>query len=178
MDYIFGSYDFIVTYIDDILIHSQDLNSHPEHLQIFLEEARKHGIVLSEKTMVLFQDNIDFLGIHILNGKIQMQPHVLTKLSEFPDELKDTKIIQCFLGVLNYVHKYIPRLYSKNDPIRINLHSGWSPKATEAVKLLKAECQNLPKLKPPGDGFLFLQTDAFDDFWVAVLFERKEDKGE
>ena len=58
----------------------------------------------------MFQDSIDFLGIHILNGKIQMQPHVLTKLSEFPAELPDTKMIQRFLGVLNYVHKYIPRL--------------------------------------------------------------------
>ena len=76
-----------------------------KHLQIFLEEAQKHGIVLSEKKMLLFQDSIDFLGIHVVNGKIQMQPHVLTKLSKFPNELRDTKTIQHFLGELNYVHK-------------------------------------------------------------------------
>ena len=56
-----------------------------KHLQIFLEETKQHGIVLLENKMLLFHDSIDFLGIHIINGKIQMQPHVITKLSEFPD---------------------------------------------------------------------------------------------
>ena len=148
MDFFFGKYDFIVVYIDDILIHSQNLENHMKHLQIFLDEVKKHSIVLSEKKMVLFQDSIDFLGIHVINGKIQMQPHVLTKLSELPDELQDTKIIQRFLGVLNYVHKYIPILSEKTTSIRKHLNSGWSPEATTTVNLLKAECKQLLELKP------------------------------
>lgn len=87
MDYIFGKYDFIVVYIDDILIHSKYFESHLRHLQIFLEEVKQHGIVLSEQKMLLFQENIDFLCIHVIKGRIQMQPHVLTKLSKFPDQL-------------------------------------------------------------------------------------------
>ena len=106
--------------------------------------------------MSLFQDSIDFLGIHVVNGAIQMQPHVLTKLTQFPDKLKDIKTIQSFLGVLNYIHKYIPRLTEKTTPIRKHLKEGWSPEATTAVKQLKAECQQLSKLQPPGDGLLIL----------------------
>ena len=113
MEFIFGKYDFTVTYIDDILVHSLDLATHLKHLEIFLGEVQNHCIVLSENKMVLFQDSIDFLGINVVNGQIQMQPHVLTKLSQFPDELKDTKTIQRFLDVLNYVHRYIPRLSKK-----------------------------------------------------------------
>lgn len=128
--------------------------------------------------MVSFQENIDFLGIHVVNGHIQMQPHVLTKLADFPNKLKDTKTIQRFLGVLNYIHKYIPRLSEKIAPIRKHLQSGWSNQANEAIKKLKAKCQNLPKLQPPGEGLLILQIDASDDFWVVVLFERGEDKKE
>jgi len=37
MDYIFAKHDFIVTYIDDILIHSPDVHTHLEHLEIFLK---------------------------------------------------------------------------------------------------------------------------------------------
>ena len=173
MDHIFSKYDFIVVYIDDILVHSLDLESHLQHLQIFLEEAKAHGLVLSEKKMLLFQENIDFLGIHIREGRIQMQPHVLTKLSEFPDRLTDKHMIQRFIGILNYVHKYIPNLSEKTSPIRQYLHGGWSDVATKAVQLLKKECQNLPALKPPGNGFLILQTDASDNFWAATLLERK-----
>jgi len=173
MDHIFSKYDFIVVYIDDILVHSPDLETHLKHLQVFLEEAKTHGLVLSEKKMLLFQDSIDFLGIHVGHGQIQMQPHVLTKLSEFPDQLIDVKMIQIFLGILNYVHKYIPNLSEKTAPIRQHSHSGWSPEANRAVQLLKAECQYLPALKPPGNGFLILQTDASDNFWAAALFERR-----
>ena len=58
------------------------------------------------------------------------------------------------------------------------MHSGWSPEATTTVQLLKAECKTLPELKLPGNGFLILQTDASDNFWAAILFERKVDMGE
>ena len=172
MDHIFSKYDFIVVYIDDILVHSSDLESHLKHLQIFIEEAKTHGLVLSEKKMFLFQENIDFLGIHINEWRIQMQPHVLTKLSEFPDQLTDKHMIQRFIGILNYVHKYIPNLSEKTAPIRQHIHGGWSSEATKAVQLLKKECQNLPALKSPGNGFLILQTDASDNFWAATLLER------
>lgn len=168
--FIFGKHDFIVTYIDGILVHSPDLETHLKHLEIFLREVQNHGIVISENKMVLFQDSIDFLGINVVNGQIQMQPHVLTKLSQFPDELKDTKTIQRFFGVLNYVHRYIPRLLEKTSTIRKHLREGWSSEATTVVKEIKSECQQLPKLQPPGDGILILQTDASDSFWVAVLF--------
>lgn len=32
MNFIFAKYDFIVTYIDDILIHSPDVQTHLKHL--------------------------------------------------------------------------------------------------------------------------------------------------
>lgn len=54
MDYIFSKYNFTVTYIDDILIHSPDVHTHMKHLEIFLEEVRNHGIVLSRTKMSLF----------------------------------------------------------------------------------------------------------------------------
>lgn len=122
--------------------------------------------------MLLFQENVDFLGIHISEGRIQMQPHVLTKLSKFPDQLIDKHMIQRFIGIFNYVHKYIPNISEKTAPIRQNINGGWSPEDTKAVQLLKKECQNIPALKPPGNGFLILQTDASDNFWAATLLER------
>lgn len=72
MDFIFGKYDFIVKYIDDILVHSPDIETHFKHLEIFMTKVQNQGIVLSKKKMVLFQYNIDFLGINVVNGQIQM----------------------------------------------------------------------------------------------------------
>lgn len=106
----------------------------------------------------------------MVNGQMQIQPHVLIKLSQFPDELPNTKTIQRFLGVLNYIHKYIPKVSGKTAPIRQNLRGRWSQEATATIKALKFECQQLPKLQPPGDGLLILQIDAYDNFFGAILF--------
>lgn len=70
------------------------------------------------------------------------------------------------------MHRYIPRLSEKTTPIRKHLQEGWSTEATAAIKELKLECQQLPKLQPPGDGLLILQTDTSDEFWAVVLFEK------
>ena len=40
---------FLVVYVDDILISSQTLEDHHEHLKIFAETAIKEGICRSEK---------------------------------------------------------------------------------------------------------------------------------
>ena len=82
------------------------------------------------------------------------------------------KSIQIFLGVLNYIHKYIPRLSEKTAPIRKNLQGGWSKAATRAVQNIKIECKRLPKLKPPSNGMLILQTDASNEYWAAVLLKK------
>lgn len=58
------------------------------------------------------------------------------------------------------MHRYIPSLSEKTTPIRKHLKEGWSEEATVAVRELKKECQQLPKLQPPGNGSLILQNYA------------------
>ena len=36
----------------------------------------------------------------------------------------------------------------------------------------------IPKLKPPSEGQLILQTDASDEFWAAVLLEKTSNENE
>ena len=172
MDSIFRKYDFVIVYIDDILVHSQNEEDHVQHLAVFTSECEKHGIVLSHKKLELFRTTMEFLGICIIDGKIQMQSHIVQKIVGFPDQLENKNQIQFFLGILNYVHKYIPRLAEKTAAIRQHLSGGWSPTATMAVQQLKEECQSLPQLKPPGNGKLILQTDASDEFWATILLEK------
>ena len=40
---------FLIVYVDDILISSETLEEHREHLNTFLETTLKEGICLSEK---------------------------------------------------------------------------------------------------------------------------------
>ena len=54
MDYAFKHLNsFLVVYVDDILISSDTLEEHREHLNMFLETAVKEGICLSEEKAVI-----------------------------------------------------------------------------------------------------------------------------
>jgi len=74
MDNIFSRYDFIIVYIDDILVHSENIDEHILHLYIFIKELEAHGIVLYDKKIDLFKETIEFLGIIVINGQIRCSP--------------------------------------------------------------------------------------------------------
>ena len=66
--------------------------------------------MLSEKKLVIEQSSIDFLGVNISDGKYTLQPHIASSLVEFPDKLTNPKQIQQFLGIVNYMSDFIPKV--------------------------------------------------------------------
>lgn len=103
MDNIFRKYnDFLLVYIDDILICSENKNDHKNHIIKFLKECQKEGIVLSEKKAIIEKSEIKFLGLIIDKNGIKLQSHISKKIESFPDKLESKEQIQKFLGCLNY----------------------------------------------------------------------------
>lgn len=90
-----------LVYIDNILLFSQDIESHAVLLQKFHSIVQTHGIMLLEKKMLLAQPEIDFLGMHISRGQYTLQPHITTQLEHFADENLTVKQVQQFLGIVN-----------------------------------------------------------------------------
>lgn len=118
MDNIFKNYDFIFVYIDDVLILSNDINSHIKHLDIFANLCLQNGLALSDKKSKIMQKEIEFLGMEIDGKGIKLQSHILEKISGFPNKLKDKKQVQSFLGILNYASDFIQNLASFRKPFQ------------------------------------------------------------
>ena len=100
----------------------------------------------------------------ITSNGIKLQSHISEKICNFLDKLNTKEEIQKFLGCLNYAGEFIPQLAKKRSLLqkllRKNNTIGWSKDHTEAVKSLKDECKNLPKLRlPEPEDNLVLQTD-------------------
>ena len=108
MEDIFGGVEFMIVYIDDLLVFSRDVNSHKMHLENFYETVYKHGLVVSdsEENFQVGKVRIEYLGLHIKQGHIELQPHVLLHLLKFADILLDENMIQRFLGCLNYIRQF------------------------------------------------------------------------
>ena len=90
---------FSIVYIYDVLIFSQDV-------RVFLSLIKYNGLVVSSKKMKLFQTSIQFLGFKIDQGTISPINKVINFTDKFPDEIKDKKLLQRFLGCLNYVSDF------------------------------------------------------------------------
>ena len=97
-------------YVDDIVLFSKDEESHEKLLIEFYNLVKSQGMMLSEKKMVIGQSSIDFLGVNISYGKYTLQPLIVVSLGEFPDKLTTTKQIQQFLGIINYMSDFIPKI--------------------------------------------------------------------
>ena len=70
MEDIFAGEEYIIVYIDDLLVFSRDINSHKKHLEQFYELVYKHGLVLPdyEEKFQIGKVRIDYLGLHIEKG--------------------------------------------------------------------------------------------------------------
>ncbi|KAL0301582.1 UNVERIFIED_CONTAM: movement protein [Sesamum radiatum] len=110
---------------------------------------------------------------------IELQEHIVEKIRNFPDVLKDKKHLQSFLGVVNFAGIFIKDLakYRKDfRPLLKETESAkwkWEEIHTQRVRELKQVCNNLPKLAIPQDeDELVVYTDANDYRWAAVLMKR------
>ncbi|KAK4409597.1 putative enzymatic polyprotein [Sesamum angolense] len=180
MDNLFKDYfEFMFVYIDDILIASKNIKDHIKHLEIFFDACHKEGLVLSEKKATIAVNKIEFLGILIDEAGIELQEHIVEKIRNFPDVLKDKKQLQSFLGVVNFAGIFIKDLakYRKDfRPLLKETESAkwkWEEIHTQRVRELKQVCNNLPKLAIPQDeDELVIYTDANDYRWAAVLMKK------
>ncbi|KAK4392809.1 hypothetical protein Sango_2058700 [Sesamum angolense] len=105
--------------------------------------------------------------------------HIVEKIRNFPDILKDKKQLQSFLGVVNFAGIFIKDLakYRKDfRPLLKETDSAkwkWEEIHTQRIRELKQVCNNLPKLAIPQDeDELVVYTDANDYRWAAVLMKK------
>lgn len=119
-------------------------------------------------------DSIEFLGMKISNGTYVPQPHIATHLQDFPDENLTIKQVQQFLGIVNYVSEFVPRLNKLTQTLNQILKKNPSSQTKaqiSSIKQLKAIIPILPSLKIPSTGTKILQTDASNDSWSIILLE-------
>ena len=58
----------IVAYLDDVLVHSADLETHVNLLQLVFSAHKEAGIRLNASKTHLFQEEVEYLG-HLVNSE-------------------------------------------------------------------------------------------------------------
>ena len=96
--------DFVVIYIDDILIFTDNNEEHEKHLEKFIDLIEEKGLNISPKKVELRMKRIGFLGHYISEDGIELQEHISKKIEDFTEiENKMYKFYNMLTAkILNY----------------------------------------------------------------------------
>ena len=79
---------FVWCYIDDIVVWSNNMEEHLQHLEQIFQRLREAGLKVHPGKCVFGADSIDFLGHRISAGKSEPQTNKLAAVRDLP-ALKD-----------------------------------------------------------------------------------------
>lgn len=77
MNYIFAPFigKFMDMYLDDIIIYSDTLEEHIQHVKWIIDVLKKESLYLSEKKLHFLLPELKILGRIVDDGGVRMDPH-------------------------------------------------------------------------------------------------------
>jgi hypothetical protein len=174
MDNILKPYfDWLIVYIDDILVFSSSIEQHFKHLRKFIQVVKEAGLVFSKKKLELFKTEVKYLGHIIRNGELTLQTHAVEFADKFPDKITDKVQLQRFLGSLNYISHFYKGCAQDRKLLNDRLKKDpmpWTEAHSQAVRNIKSKAKTLPLLYISDDDLpKIVETDASNLGWGAVL---------
>ena len=103
------------SYIDDIIIYSENYEQHLKDLEEVFIRLRAFNWKLKLEKCKFAQTKIQYLGHIVSYNKIEMLPKNLDKIHNLAP-LKNVKELQRFLGMINYYRRFIQGLAYLTEP--------------------------------------------------------------
>ena len=129
---------------DDMVIFGRNEEEHDRNLILFLETTRKNGLILNKRKLQFKKEEVSFFSHRWNSTGISPDPKKTESLlkMQFPP---DKETMHSFLGLVNFLNQYTPRLAELCSPLRklILKDSHYSPGDPEhaAFDAIKAEFQ-------------------------------------
>ncbi len=181
MNNIFRPYldDFVVVFLDDILVFSKDPTQHAKHLDIVLGILCQHNYFARLHKCSFAELALEFLGHIISKNTIAMDPAKISAIKDWPMPTT-VRHVRSFLGLAGYYRRFIDHFATHAAPLTdLTRHENhdigkhWNDSCTKAFTDLKtfitsAPCLALPDLSLPFEVY----SDSSDFAMGAVLLQR------
>ena len=178
MNDIFHEYldEFVVVYLDDILIYSKTKEDHLKHLRKVLSKLREHRLYAKLKKCELFKNKVEYLGHYISGEGIAVDERKVEVIKKWPNPTNLTEL-RSFLGLASYYRKFVKNFSaiasSLTTLLRKDIPYEWKPDQQEAFDKLKEKLTSAPVLLISDQTKPFtVTTDASDTAIGAVLSQR------
>jgi len=108
--------DFVISYIDDILIYSNNLEEHHEHVSKVLEKLLENNLYVKLEKCEFDRPETTFLGYVISKDGLKMDKEKVKAILDWPAP-NNIKEIQSFIGLCNYYRIFIKDFAKIANPI-------------------------------------------------------------
>ena len=136
--------------IDDILVWGKHLHDHDKKLKQVLNRCRKINIRLNPKKCRFRVNSVHYVGHVLSDTGVQPDPDKIQAINGMP-EPQDIKSLQRFLGMVNYLSRFIQNQSELTAPLRQLLHKDidfkWEPSHATSFKKLKQAIANIATLQ-------------------------------
>ena len=97
---------FVVVFIDDILVYSKDRENHDTHLRVVLETLRKEQLYAKLSKCEFWLNEVSFLGHIVSKEGIRVDPKKIEVVVEWKPPRNVTEV-RSFLGLAGYYRRFV-----------------------------------------------------------------------
>ena len=170
---------FCTAYIDDILIYSNSLKEHKDHVRKVLMALQKAGLQLDISKCEFHVTETIYLGLTISKDGIRMDPKKIETIQNWntPENLKD---VQAFIGFANFYRRFVKGFSRIAGPLtamsKKKIPFVWTDDCAKAFEDLKAMfTSDLVLLHFDPDKESVVETDSSDYVNAGVLSQYDDD---
>ena len=98
--------NFVVVFIDDILIYSKSVQEHEQYLRVVLEKLRVHKLYAKFSKCEFWQEKVAFLGHILITEGVAVDPEKVKAVSNW-QQPTNVNEIRSFLGLAGYYRRFI-----------------------------------------------------------------------
>jgi hypothetical protein len=170
----------VVVYLDNILIYSDDLETHQKQVKDVLQRLRKYDLHTRPEKSGFHMDSIEYLGVIISPNGIAMDSEKVKVILDWPVPTS-VKELQSFLEFANFYRHFIDNYSSITKALtsllRKNTEYVWTDKCENAFQILKKAFTEAPVLRhyDPED-MIVLESDA-SDYAIAGILSQYDKQG-
>ncbi|XP_047991724.1 uncharacterized protein K02A2.6-like isoform X2 [Leguminivora glycinivorella] len=145
----------VINFMDDILVYGRDKEEHDTRLQQVTNVLKENNVVLKEEKCIIGVTKVHFLGHELSAEGVRPLQKYLSAIQQFRSP-KTVGELQSFMGLVNYVGRWIPNLSTLTEPMKLLLRNrpgkntvlqnDWGCKQQSAFQALKEAISNIPTL--------------------------------